>query len=388
MSYNSLIRYEAGQLASAQNTGSIVAGIADLAAIGSVGACGVCVDFSGNVFISDSVSHIIVKCDRGGNVSVYAGRAGAAGNNGENTVTGANARFNSPEGICCDKSGNIYVADTGNNQIRVISLNQNVSIVAGDPATKAGYVDGANLDARFSEPHDVAVDNSGRLYVADGNNHAIRLINGAQVFTVAGNGTAGDVPANYTTRAQGTNARFNTPLGVTVNRSGQVFVSDSANHKIKLIQPDGWVYNFSGSGVSGTNIGTATTSQYQTPRLLDVDRSGFLRLIDFSAGGATSRLVQINLNGVPGVIIDFDGTKGNYVNGASVDQSGAMYVTASVADLLMSSSSSASSSTLLKSSSSSSKSESSSSTVAASSSSTFLKSSSSSSLSSASSTAP
>ena len=378
MAYNSLIRYETGTLASAQNTGSIVAGISNLAAKGSTGACGVCVDFSGNVFISDSIAHIILKCDRAGNVRVYAGLAGTPGNNGENTVTAANARFNAPEGICCDKSGNVYVADTGNNQIRVISLSQNVSIVAGDPATKAGYVDGPCLDARFSEPHDVAVDNSGRVYVADGNNHAIRVVNGSQVFTVAGNGTAGDAPADYTTRAQGTNARFNTPLGVTVNRSGQVFVSDSANHKIKLIQPDGWVYNFSGSGVSGTTIGTATTSQYQTPRLLDVDRSGYLYLIDFSVGGATSRLVRINLNGLPGVVIDFDSTTGNYVTGVAVDQSGAMYVTASVADLLMSSSSSASSSTFLQVSSSSSKSVSSSSTIRRSSSSTFLKSSSSS----------
>ena len=353
MSYNQLIRYETGTLAANQNVGSIVAGITDFVAVGSTGACGVCVDYSGNIFISDSVDHVVMKCDRSGAVVLVAGLAGTHGNNGSNTVTGANARFNAPQGLCCDHSGNLYIADTGNHQIRVLDTNNNVSIVAGDPSAHYGYVDGANLDARFNNPHDIAVDSSGYIYVADGSNHVIRIIRGAQVFTIAGNGTSGNLPADYSTRSQGTAARFHTPLGVSVNRSGQVFVADSGNHKVKIIQPDGWVYNFSGSGASGTTVADAPTSQYQNLRFMDIDRSGSVYVVDYSTGGATSRLVKIALNGTPGVVIDFNATEGNYVTSVAVDQSGALYLTESVTDLQASSSSNSSSSTILKSSSSS-----------------------------------
>jgi sugar lactone lactonase YvrE len=356
MAFNQLIRITAGQAVSAQNTGSIVAGISNLSGKSSTGICGVCVDFSGNIFVTDQVAHIVLKIDRTGTISTYAGVSGSEGSNGDDTVTAYNARFSSPQGICCDRSGNLYVADTGNNQIRKIDLNRNVSLLAGDPDGTGGFADGANISAAlFNEPHGVAVNRTGVVYVADGNNHSIRMVVGANVYTLAGNGTSGDA------EGQGTVARFNHPYGVTVDPSGRVFVSDSGNHRIKVINTDGNVYEFSGDGTSGTTLGTAATSRYQTPKFIDTDRSGNLYLIDWSSG-TSSRLLRINQNGIPGVIIDFSGAEDAYVIGVAIDQAEAIYVAESVADLLISSSSSVSSSTFVSVTSSSSSSSKSSST--------------------------
>lgn len=348
MAFNQLIRITTGQLASAQNTGSVVASLDDLSDQDSTGICGVCVDFSGNIFVSDQVDHVILKIDRTGSISVYAGSAGTPGNNGTSTATSTNARFNGPQGICCDRSGNLYVADTGNNQIRKIDLNRNVSLLAGSPTGVSGFVDGANTSAAlFNEPHAVAVGRNGIVYVADGGNHAIRMVSGAIVYTLAGNGTSGD------SEGLGDVARFNHPQGVTVDASGRVFVSDTGNHRIKVIGLNGYVYEFSGDGTSGTTIGTAETSRYQTPKFIDADRSGNLYVVDWSSG-SDSRLVKINANGIPGVVIDFSSDEDAYVIGVAVDQAEVLYVTESVADLLMSSSSSTNSSTAVSETSSSS----------------------------------
>ena len=158
----------------------IVAGTTQLLARGSTEGFGVCCDPSGMIFVSDPTRHCIMKIWPSGTVYLYAGLPGTSGNNGANVVSLYNARFNTPRSICCDRTGNLYVADSGNNQIRKITPDGYVSLIAGNAAGVAGYVNGTA--SRFNNPWGLCVDRSGNIMVADTGNHAIRKITTGKQF--------------------------------------------------------------------------------------------------------------------------------------------------------------------------------------------------------------
>jgi len=307
---------------------------------------GMCVDNSGNIYVSDDQKHVIVKISESGKVNVIAGLSGTAGNNAAlQNVPAANARFNQPKGLACDNSGNIYVADYGNNQIRIIK-NGMVSVFAGNGSTTAGLVDAAAnpLQTRFSHPSDVAVDASGIVYVADTDNHAVRKIWGAKVLTIAGDGSSGDLED---VKATGSISCFDSPIGIAVDKNGTVFVCDTGNNKIKKITPNGWIYLHSGSGSSGNALGTgvkpAYTCEYQGVKYIAVDNYGYQYVTDVAATG--SRLVKINPNGIPSNIVDFSAatTSDPGVLGVAVSPAGKVFVSITTAEDINSSSSSSSS---------------------------------------------
>jgi len=307
---------------------------------------GMCVDKSGNVYVSDDQKHVIVKITESGSVNVIAGLSGTSGNNSAlQNVAAASARFNQPKGLACDNSGNIYVADYGNNQIRIIK-NGMVSVFAGSGSQIAGLVDAAAnpLQTRFSHPSDVAVDASGIVYVADTDNHAVRKISGAKVLTIAGDGSSGDLE---NVKATGAISCFNSPAGIAVDAKGTVFVCDTGNDKIKKITPNGWIYLHSGSGSSGSSLGTgatkAYTCEYQGPKYIAVDSYGYQYVTDVAATG--SRLVKIDPNGIPSNIVDFSAatTSDPGVVGVAVSPAGKVFVSITTAADLNSSSSSSSS---------------------------------------------
>ena len=317
---------------------------------GDVG--GICVDQSGNIYVADPIYHIILKIITDGTVVVWAGKTGVPGNNGNNRVLGSVARFNGPSGISIDRSGVLYVADKGNNQIRRITQDQYVNLVAGDPNGASGYRGGIGVNVLFNAPNDISVDRSGNIYVADTNNHAIRLIRSgiSQVVTVAGNGTQGD---GY---GVGVQAILRYPNSVAAKPNGEIYIMDSGNHKIKLLNNGFYVVKFSGSGVEGSYLGDALTSQYNNLLYADVDPSGNLYVVDFR-GVADSRILRINGNGIPGIVRDYadldnnwvwedgnnavweDGNNAvfdliitednNYVVGVAVNNTGVLYVTES-----------------------------------------------------------
>jgi len=309
-------------LTDAEIAAKLEAGPNQLTAKGSVSVSGVCVDNSGNIYVSDLDRHTILKIDEGGRVSLYAGEDGTSGDNGTlANVPALDARFNAPVGLACDNSGNIYVADSGNNQIRVIRDGY-VSVLAGDGGGVAGHTDGVGGAAKFDTPWDVDVDPSGTVYVADSGNDSIRRIKDGTVYTYAGD-TAGD-GENVATTAK---TLFDNPLGVACDANGNVFVCDTANYKIKKITPRGWVYLHSGSGVAGKALGTtAFNCQYNELRHCSVDASGNLYVIDANAANGT-RLVKVNTEGIPAVINDFNGTTYNDENTAvAFSPAGKMFV--------------------------------------------------------------
>ena len=136
--------------------------------------------------------------------------------------------FNNPTGITGDIYGNLYIADRYGHKIRKIDREGNVTTFAGSGT--AGSTNGASSTARFNNPYGLASDSSGNIYVADSGNSMIRKIDSnGTVSTIAGSGSAGSADG------QGTSASFNDPHAVVVDNSGNVYVGDTANHKLRRI---------------------------------------------------------------------------------------------------------------------------------------------------------
>jgi len=337
-------------------TDKLEAGAQGLLVRGSTKVHGICCDSSGNLYMSDYDRHTIIKVDEGGRISNFAGTEGVSGTDLANWTAGVrsacnSALFDSPMGVCCDKSGNIYVADNNNHCIRKISGGY-VSTVAGEPGT-SGRADGIGPAAKFSYPIGIAIDNAGILYVADwGNNMVRKIFPNGLVQTLAGNvatGAAGDVE---NVEANGQTASFNGPWNVTVDPQGNVYVLDTNNHKIKKITPNGWIYLHSGSGAAGHSLGTAGTTAatcqqftctYGVLLSASVDKSGNMYVIDRQEG--YTRLLRLTYTGVPAEVVAFNGSAYNDCPIAvTVNPSQKLFVTMSFYEMGVSSSSTSSAS--------------------------------------------
>lgn len=233
---------------------------------------GVAVDSAGNVYVADTYNHTIRVIAPGGTVTTLAG---LAGNVGGVDGAGSTARFAYPTGVAVDNSSSVYVADSFNHSIRKI-VNGTVSTLAGTLGVR-GNVNGSGSSARFAYPNDVAVDSSGNVYVADSYNEMIRVINpGGLVSTLAGSaGTIGN------TDGTGTAALFNQPSGIVVDSAGNVYVADTGNNTIRKVTSAGVVTTLAGlAGSSGVSDGTGSTARFNTPFGITVDTSGNLYIAD------------------------------------------------------------------------------------------------------------
>lgn len=260
----------AGVVSTLAGTGNIgsINGIGKLASFN--GPTGVAVDGSGNVYVADSGNNLIRKITPDGTVSTLAGTVVAVDTS--NTVTSA-PLFSGPSGVAVDASGNVYVADAGNNRICIVSPSGVTRTLAGKGG--AGSNNGAGTAATFDNPTGVAVDVSGNVYVADLLNNIIRKISPAGVVsTLAGNGSIGSKDGIDTA------ARFYFPNSLAVDVSGNVYVTDDINNLIRKITPDGTVTTLAGSGVSGVQNGTGTAASFNDPAGITVDASGNLYVAD------------------------------------------------------------------------------------------------------------
>jgi sugar lactone lactonase YvrE len=230
---------------------------------------GVAVDASGNVYVADKLNHRIRQITSGGVVTTLAGSGTAGFANG----TGAAAQFSSPTGVAVDASGNVTVADQGNQRIRQITPGGVVTTLAGSGT--AGFANGTGTAAQFNYPFGVAVDASGNVFVGDQNNHRIRQITSAGVVTtLAGTGTAGYL------EGAGVSAQFNYPYGVAVDPSGNVYVADYYNYRIRLITPAGMVSTLAGKGTPSFSDGAASNAQFNNPISVTIDASGNIYVVD------------------------------------------------------------------------------------------------------------
>jgi hypothetical protein len=232
----------------------------------------VAVDANGTVYVADQDNHKIRKISAAGVVSTLAG----SGLRGSADDTGTAASFAFPYGIAVDASGNVYVGDQSNHKIRKITPDGVVSTLAGSGAN--GGADGNGTAASFSNPAGVAVDRDGNVYVVEIGHRVRRITAAGEVSTVAGTGTAGS--ADGSADGTGTAASFNQPQGIAIGRDGSLYVADSSNRKIRKITPDGVVSTLAGTGVAGSADGNVADAQFNNPQGLALDASGQLYVAD------------------------------------------------------------------------------------------------------------
>jgi len=238
---------------------------------------GVAVDGSGNVYVADAPNNLIRKITPAGVVTTLAGTRSSPG--------GPLGDVPDPTGVAVDGSGNVYVADRGLNVIKKVSPAGVVTTVAGT-IPFPGSADGIGTAASFNGPYGVAVDGSGNLYVADTGNETIRKITPAGVVTTLA-GTAGIAGSADGTGAA---ARFNEPVKLTVDRWGTVYVADTNNNTIRKITHAGVVTTLAGvAGVHGSADGTGSAATFYAPVGLAADSSGNLYVGD--AGNSTIRKI-------------------------------------------------------------------------------------------------
>ncbi len=228
-----------------------------------------CIDAQGNIYVADFFNQKIRKITSNLSGVIVSTLAGST--KGFLEGNGDEAQFNSPRGIAIDADGNIYVADSGNDRIRKITANGDVTTLAGGTE---GLADGTGANAQFNGAGGVAIDLQGNVYVADGGNHRIRKITpSGEVTTLAGS-TKGFADGN------GTNAQFNAPEGIAVDKDGNVYVTDKGNQKVRKITPDGAVTTLAGT-TKGFMDGAGDVAQFNTPFKIAVDTNSNVYVTDF-----------------------------------------------------------------------------------------------------------
>ena len=257
---------------------------------------GMAVDSAGNVYVGDSINRTIRKISPAGFVTTLAGPGGSYGS-ADGTVL--NARFDEPYGVAVDASANLYVADTFNNTIRLLTTAGTVTTLAGQ-AGLAGSADGTNGAARFDEPTGLAVDAASNVYVADYANSTLRKITPAASSPIWVVSTlAGKAGVTGFANGPGGSAVFSHPYGVAVDGAMNVYVSDYGNQLIRLIDSNGVVSTYAGRlNTAGYKDALGTNALFDYPTGIALDGATNLYVADagnevirrIAPGGATTTL--------------------------------------------------------------------------------------------------
>jgi len=252
---------------------TVAAGLGDPVAVVPAGA--------GELFVADYLGNRVLRVTARGAVLPWAGN-GEPGFSGDRGPAVA-ARLNLPRGLAYDARGNLYVADSGNHRVRMVTP-------AGDIVTLAGTgVAGGQgdlrqaRDAQLDTPAGLAIDAEGNLYIAERGGHRIRRIDpGGVISTVAGNGLPGDAGDG----GSATQARLNSPAGVAVDRDGNLYIADTGNHRVRMVGRDGIIRTIAGDGAPGfSGDGEAAhRARLNSPAAVALDRVGRVYVADLDNG--------------------------------------------------------------------------------------------------------
>lgn len=284
-------------------------------------------DASGNVYFSSLNS--VFKIDRDGVLTLVAGnsRAGFAGDGGPAT----NAQLNGPKGLAVDAGGTLYIADYGNNRVRRVSPEGIITTLAGNGSSGYSGDGGRATGAQLHLPAGVAINAAGNLYIADSANRCIRLVSpGGTITTIAGagyDGFSGDAGAASA-------ALLSAAQDVALDASGNLYVADTGNSCVRKIASDLTITTVAGRGTDAGDGGQATSAQLSGPFAVTVDASGGLYIAEYGS----SRIRQVSSkgvittaagNGTPGYSGDgAQATKAQLSGptGVAVDAAGSLYI--------------------------------------------------------------
>ena len=237
----------------------------------------VAVDQSGNLLIVESQANRIRAVGADGLIRTVAG-TGVAGL-GPDSLPATQTQLRWPQGLCLDRSGNLYIADTGNSRILLAPPGGSVTTAAGNGARGFSGDGGPAPIAQLNQPAACAVDSGGNLYIADTFNHSIRKVDATgSIATVAGTGIAG----SGGDEGPATLASLDTPGGIAVDDNGNLYISDTGNNAIRQVTPDGIIHIIAGTGVGGFagDGGPALSAWLDTPGGILLDGSGDLYFAD------------------------------------------------------------------------------------------------------------
>jgi len=247
-------------------------------------------DSNGNLYFADASNHRIRKIDTSGNISTIAG-TGTEGFSGDGGAA-TSATLDSPYRVTFDSNGHLYISDLGNNVIRKVDTNGNISTFAGNGTEGYTGDGGAATSAKLNQPSGVAFDSNGNLYISSHNNDVIRKVDtNGNISTFAGNGTegySGDGGA-------ATSATLSNPWGVTVDASGNVYIADSENHRIRKVDTNGNISTFAGTGTEGFSGdgGAATSATLNSSEMIRIHNNNA-----YIADYGNNRVRKIDNNGI------------------------------------------------------------------------------------------
>ncbi len=238
----------------------------------------VAVDVSGNIYISDAGNNKIRKVSISGIITTIAGidTFGYAGDGGPATA----ATLNYPNGVAVDNAGNVYIDDDANFVVRKINTSGIISTIGGIYDSGSPLGDGGPATSgTLYDARQIAVDASGNLFIADEHNNRIRKISAAGIITtVAGNGTYGFTGDG----GQATDAELAYPMAVTVDAAGNLYIGDAGNIRVRKVSPSGVITTIAGNGSGGYtgDGGPATAAELISPEGIALDASGNIYFAD------------------------------------------------------------------------------------------------------------
>jgi trimeric autotransporter adhesin len=256
---------------------------------------GIAIDSAGNVYIADSENHRIRKVNPAGIITTIAGN-GIEGYSGDGSLA-TSARIGIPYGIATDSEGNLYIADSWNRCIRKVNLDGIITTLAGNGSKGYSGNDGEATSAQLSFPDNVTVDSTGNLYFADyyDSIHSTRsgkTVISTRIRKVTPGGVITTIAGAYGKEKSffggdggpATSAKLHNPSGVAVDSTGNLYIADEENSRIRQVTPAGIITTIAGGGSKSPNDGSpAFSARLSRPHGVAVDSAGNLYYADIDA---------------------------------------------------------------------------------------------------------